>query len=81
MTLREELLDIIRHLPEDALEEIAPTVRHIEKRHVPKDWQESLVRARAFRARVLAKYGPNPSSDAIIEERREEHLRDITGHA
>lgn len=74
--LREQLIEIIRQMPEDRLALIAPVV----EQHENEQWrspQESLKRARAIRARMKKRYGLMPDSVDILDEVREESLNDI----
>ena len=78
MTLRDRLIDLIRTMPEEELEALAPKLA----RYFPGEatsWQDSLERARSFRARMKKRYGTMPDSVETLRQIREERLDDILG--
>lgn len=77
MTLREELLEMIGHLPETALEALAPAIRAQDARYTPADWRVALERVRAFRGAMLARYGGVPDAATLVSERQAARMRDI----
>ncbi|GAB4574208.1 MAG: hypothetical protein Kow0077_19600 [Anaerolineae bacterium] len=77
MTLRDELLQIISHLPDCALEELAPAIRAQDVRYTPADWRAARQRALAFRAAMIARYGELPDAATLALERRNARLRGL----
>ena len=78
MTLRDRLIDLIRTMPEEELEALAPRLARYFPGE-PTSWQESLERARTFRARMKKHYGTLPDSAEMLRQIREERLNDILG--
>lgn len=79
MTLREELIDKIRRLPEEKLWRIAAHVDEVEQEAAAPSWDEIVAHARAFRARMKQRYGTMPDSVELLRQAREERLNDLMG--
>ena len=78
MTLRDRLIELIRTMPEEELEALAPRLaQYFPGESTP--WQESLERARIFRARMKKRHGTLPDSAEMLRQAREERLNDILG--
>ncbi len=78
MTLRDRLIELIRTMPEEDLADLAPRLA----KYFPggqNSWQESLERARIFRARIKKRYGTMPDSVETLRRIREDRLDDILG--
>jgi hypothetical protein len=76
-TARDELIDLIKTLPEDEVEDLLADARQRAEKTQRLSTTEWLEKVKRVSAAMEAKYGMMPSIVDTINEAREERLNDI----